>query len=203
MTTKCITTLLVTTYTVFVAYYATNAIVERNSVHDNDAGYGVYGFYIYYMSGTFRNNTYFNNTGDYYNYGMLGGYTQTNLDITHNTFVMNDDVDYYNYGLYAYMYYAFNEVNVKNNIVVLTGNCGASYYNYVVYMPYNYKDMNIENNDFYVNNTSANNYFYTNGQNATLAAFATSIGNQTNIEVDPKFTDFGKRKHHSYKPSYC
>ena len=174
------------------AYYATNALVERNSVHDNDAGYGVYGFYIYYMSGTFRNNTYYNNTGDYYNYGMLGGYTQTNLDITHNTFVMNDDVDYYNYGLYAYMYYAFNEVNVKNNIVVLTGNCGASYYNYVVYMPYNYKDMNIENNDFYVNNTSANNYFYTNGQNATLAAFATSIGNQTNIEVDPKFTDLAK-----------
>ncbi|MEZ4844776.1 MAG: PKD domain-containing protein [Bacteroidia bacterium] len=170
------------------AYYGTNALVERNAVHDNSAGYGVYGYYIYYMQGDFINNLYYNNKGDYYNYAMLAGYTQTTLHVAHNTFVLNNDVTYYSYGMYMYMYYSFTDVVCKNNILAITANSGSGYYNYVVYMPYNYQSMGIENNDFYVNNSSTN-YYYTNTTNTTAAAFASSIGNTTNLNIDPQFTN--------------
>ncbi|MBI1307326.1 MAG: PKD domain-containing protein, partial [Bacteroidetes bacterium] len=166
------------------SYYSQNATVARNSIHDNSADYGVYGYYCYYMTGELINNVYYNNAGGYYNYAILGGYTQTNLNVCHNTFVLNKDVDYYNYGLYLYMYYTFNDINVKNNIVVMTAN--AQYYNYVIYAYYHFQEMNFYNNDFYVKN-STTNYYYTSSQNTTLAAFNNDVGNNTNIEVDPNF----------------
>ena len=165
-------------------YFGSNGIVDGNAVHDNTAGYGVYGYYVYYMEGVFSNNTYFNNAGDYYCYALLGGYTRGGLDIVHNTFVLDHDVDYYSYAIYAYMRNAFTNINVKNNIIVMSGKAG--YYNYPVYSPFNYKDMNFENNDFYVTSSSTN-YWYTNSQNTTLTAFNTSVGSNSNIEVDPKF----------------
>ena len=165
-------------------YFGSNGIVDGNAVHDNTAGYGVYGYYVYYMEGVFSNNTYFNNAGDYYCYALLGGYTRGSLDIVHNTFVLDHDVDYYSYAIYAYMRNAFTNINVKNNIIVMSGKAG--YYNYPVYSPFNYKDMNFENNDFYVTSSSTN-YWYTNSQNTTLTAFNTSVGSNSNIEVDPKF----------------
>jgi len=75
-------------------------------------------------------------------------------------------------------------MNYKNNIVVISGKAG--YYNYAMYSPYNYKDMNWENNDFYITSPSTN-YYYTSSQHTTLANFNNSVGNNTNISVDPKF----------------
>ena len=170
-------------------YYASNALVEGNAVHDNTAGYGVQGFYCYYMTGKLINNMYYNNTGDYYNYGIYGGYTTGSLDICHNTIIMDDDVDYYNYVMYLYMYNTFSSINVKNNIIDVSGRAG--YYNYIVYAPYNYDKMNFENNDFYVTSPSTN-YWYTNGQNTTLAAFNSSVQTNSNINVDPKYADRSK-----------
>jgi len=165
-------------------YFASNVNIDANTISDNSGGYGVYGFYHYYMTGSLINNTYFNNTGDYYNYAFLGGYCQGSLDVCHNTIVLDDDVDYYSYAFYAYHYYAFTNMNYKNNIVVISGKAG--YYNYAMYSPYNYKDMNWENNDFYITSPSTN-YYYTSSQHTTLANFNNSVGNNTNISVDPKF----------------
>ncbi|MEZ4844778.1 MAG: PKD domain-containing protein [Bacteroidia bacterium] len=167
------------------AYYGSNALVERNSVHDNTAGYGVYSYYIYYMDGDFINNLSLI-TKEMITTMVSTGYTQTSLNVCHNTIVIDDNVDYYNYCLYLYMYYTFTDMNVKNNIIYVTANAG--YYNYVVYTPYNYQDMGIENNDIYVNNSSTN-YYYTNTTNTTLSAFASSIGNSTNLNIDPQFTN--------------
>ena len=167
-------------------YFSNNATLDRNKIHDNAAGYGVYGFYHYYMSGKMRNNSYYNNSGDYYNYGFFGGYCNSTLDVVHNTVVLNGDVDYYNYGFAAYHYNAFTDINYKNNIVVSTAR--ASRGTYIVNAPRNFKEMNWENNDFYV--TSAGTVYYSAGsQQTTLAAFNAAVGNQTNIAVDPKFVD--------------
>jgi len=165
-------------------YYASNLEMSRNSIYNNSADYGVYGYYHYYATGTINNNEYMNNKGGYYNYAFLGGYTRGSLDVCHNTIVLNNNVDYYSYAFYAYMYYSFTKMNYKNNIVVISGRAG--YYNYPVYSAYNYDKMGWENNDFYVTSPSTN-YWYTNGQNTTLAAFNSSVNTSSNISVDPKF----------------
>ncbi|MFT5513419.1 MAG: hypothetical protein ACI8SE_001826, partial [Bacteroidia bacterium] len=101
-------------------YFAANVKINGNTISNNSALYGVYGFYHYYMTGELVNNTYFNNSGDYYNYAFLGGYCQGSLNVCHNTIILNDDVDYYSYAFYAYHYYAFTNMNYKNNIVVIS-----------------------------------------------------------------------------------
>lgn len=177
----------------FGGYFSSNIMMSGNSVHDNSADFGVYGFYIYYMEGDFINNTYYNNEGENYNYGVLAGYSRTGLNIAHNTFVLSADAQYYNYGIYAYMRNTWTgEVNVKNNIVVITGDAGRE--NRFTYSPFNLDKMGVENNDFYADNTSTN-VWYTNTTVTDLAAFNTAVGasgSTANIEIDPKFTDLSK-----------
>ena len=73
----------------------------------------------------------------------------------------------------------------------MTGSSG--YTSYPVYAgPRNYKEMNWENNDFFINVSSGAVQYYAGSQHTTLAAFNNGVGNQTNISVDPKFTDLSK-----------
>ena len=51
--------------------------------------------------------------------------------------------------------------------------------------------MNFENNDFYVTSPSTN-YWIHKSQNTTLRHLTTSVGSNSNIEVDPKFKNLAE-----------
>ena len=175
----------------FYGYFAENAVFERNRLSDNTTEYYMYGFYHYYTTGKMNNNSFFNNSAGNGIYAFLGGYCTGSLDVTHNTVVISANVQYYRYGFYAYHSNTFTSMNYKNNILVMTGSSG--YTSYPVYAgPRNYKEMNWENNDFFINVSSGAVQYYAGSQHTTLAAFNNGVGNQTNISVDPKFTDLSK-----------
>ena len=152
---------------------------------NNSADYYSYGFYHYYNTGEITNNLYARNTGGYGDYAFLGGYQNSgSLTVAHNTIVQTSKPDYYMYGFYQYHYQSLGSATITYANNIYYGTTTAQYGTYPVY-GYQYLDeMDWLNNDLYHTSTAA--LYWNSG---TVPAFNSSVGQTSNIAVDPKFKD--------------
>ncbi|MBO6517780.1 MAG: hypothetical protein JJ975_14645, partial [Bacteroidia bacterium] len=175
----------------FYCWGSTNGDLSRNTIHNNESESGIYGFYIYYVTGNITNNLYFNNNADNFHYGFVGGYqTSGNLNVSHNTVAITEDVGRFIYGFYQYHFSPLGSANIgyRNNIFYCTADAPSG-----VYAAFGWQyleDMDWSNNDFYFDNSSTN--YYGTRTYTTLAGFNGYVDNNSNIEVDPKFVDLTK-----------